>query len=184
MPARVARYVLGVDGDDLAPLVELAAQGDDRALRQLVLATEGAVHRLCAYLGSRHDAEDLMQETYLRAVASLPHYRAEASVRAWLFGIARHVCADYVRRRQRRSRIERKLAASTNLTVSGSSVEVRDLIESLDPERRDAFVLTQVLGLSYEAAAQVCGCPVGTIRSRVARARTQLVAAVRQADAI
>lgn len=56
------------------------------------------------------------------------------------------------------------------------------LLKSLDPDRREAFVLTQLLGLTYEEAAQVCGCPVGTIRSRVARARTKLITSLRTAE--
>jgi RNA polymerase sigma-70 factor (ECF subfamily) len=55
---------------------------------------------------------------------------------------------------------------------------VRLLLDGLDPDRREAFVLTQLIGLSYAEAADVCGCPVGTIRSRVARARDDLVSAV------
>ena len=65
-------------------------------------------------------------------------------------------------------------------TVRGASDEavlLGQLVAALDPDRREAFVLTQVLDLSYAEAAQVCGCPVGTIRSRVARAREHLVAA-------
>ena len=61
-------------------------------------------------------------------------------------------------------------------------VEIRVLLEGLTPERRDALVLTQVLGLSYDEAAEVCGCPLGTIRSRVARARDDLIAADRRDD--
>jgi RNA polymerase sigma-70 factor (ECF subfamily) len=57
-------------------------------------------------------------------------------------------------------------------------VSVRALIAGLEPERREAFVLTQVVGLSYAEAADVCSCPVGTIRSRVARARADLVDAL------
>jgi len=57
-------------------------------------------------------------------------------------------------------------------------VAVRALIAGLEPERREAFVLTQIIGLSYAEAADVCDCPLGTIRSRVARARADLVAAL------
>ena len=60
----------------------------------------------------------------------------------------------------------------------GEGVALRALLAELDPDRREAFVLTQVVGLSYAEAAEVCGCPVGTIRSRVARARDHLVAAL------
>jgi RNA polymerase sigma-70 factor (ECF subfamily) len=61
-------------------------------------------------------------------------------------------------------------------------IELTQLISSLDPDRRDAFVLTQILGLSYDEAAEICGCPVGTIRSRVARARTDAVYLMNQAS--
>jgi RNA polymerase sigma-70 factor (ECF subfamily) len=57
-------------------------------------------------------------------------------------------------------------------------VELAQLVAGLDADRRDAFVLTQVVGLSYAEAAEVCGCPVGTIRSRVSRARQDLLAAI------
>jgi RNA polymerase sigma-70 factor (ECF subfamily) len=60
----------------------------------------------------------------------------------------------------------------------GESAAVGDLLARLDADRREAFVLTQVVGMSYAEAAEVAGCPVGTIRSRVARARADLVAAL------
>ena len=60
--------------------------------------------------------------------------------------------------------------------------EIDELVGRLDRDRRDAFVLTQLVGLSYADAAAVCGCPVGTIRSRVARARDDLFAALDEAD--
>ena len=61
-------------------------------------------------------------------------------------------------------------------------MEIRILLDGLDPERREALVLTQILGLSYVEAAGVCGCPIGTIRSRVARARDDLLRAASQGD--
>lgn len=65
---------------------------------------------------------------------------------------------------------------------SGAS-DLEALLAGLDTDRRSAFVLTQIVGCSYEEAAEICGCPVGTIRSRVARARADLIAVVRRADA-
>lgn len=59
-------------------------------------------------------------------------------------------------------------------------VEIRMLLDGVDPDRREALLLTQVLGLSYAEAAEICGCPVGTIRSRVARARDDLLRAGNQ----
>ena len=128
-----------------------------------------------------------MQETYLRAVRSIDRYRGEAPVRVWLLAIARNVCADHVRRRQRQRRlIERAIHFSDRHTLHAADATpdlTGDLLDVLDPDRKAAFVATQVLGLSYEDAATVLGCPIGTIRSRVARARGQLLAAVEQSEA-
>jgi len=174
-----------VSDDDLTLLAQAAANGDDRALRELVLATQAAVHRLCCHLANPRDAEDLTQDTYLRALQALPTYRGDAPVLVWLLGIARHVCVDHVRRRVRRAPIDRKVAAATHGPVhEPAMLDVVELLESLDEERYTAFVLTQVLGYSYEETAAICACPVGTIRSRVARARAHLVTAVRRADAV
>lgn len=73
----------------------------------------------------------------------------------------------------------RKLSRPTSIPLD-EVVALRHLVAELDPDRRDAFVATQVLGLSYAEAAQICDCPVGTIRSRVARAREELLAALRE----
>jgi RNA polymerase sigma-70 factor (ECF subfamily) len=86
------------------------------------------------------------------------------------------VCADAVRDAQRVRRLE--VPASEPAEDPAGSVAMRALVAALEPDRREAFVLTQVVGLSYAEAADVCSCPVGTIRSRVARARADLVDAL------
>ena len=97
--------------------------------------------------------------------------------------IARRTCADAVRSRRRRrltlvgddADLE-ALAGTDGADRVAEGSAVTDLLARLDGERREAFVLTQLLGLPYADAADVVGCPVGTIRSRVARARADLVA--------
>ncbi|MFZ4520001.1 MAG: sigma-70 family RNA polymerase sigma factor [Microthrixaceae bacterium] len=162
--------------DHLTLLALAAAQGDDRALADLVRLTQDRVRRLCAHLGSVADADDLTQETYLRALRTLPGFRGDAPVEVWLLSIARHVCADHVRRKMRRGAIDRRLAEREQPTLPDHSGDVWALVDGLDADQREAFVLTQVLGLSYQEAAEVCGCPIGTIRSRVARARVAILA--------
>lgn len=169
---------VAVADDPLRPYVEAALEGDDVAVGELVRRTQPAVWQVCAALGSTGEIDDLVQETYLRALGALPRYRADAPVRVWLLAIARRVCADHVRRRQRSRRLHERLRAHTT-TVDVPAPEVLDdLLDVLDPDRREAFVLTQLVGLGYEEAAAVVGCPIGTIRSRVARARADLLAAV------
>lgn len=170
-------------GDHLTLLARAAAAGDDRALGELVGATQDQVRRLCAHLGSPADADDLAQETYLRALRALPRFRGESPVLVWLLAIARHVCTDHVRRRVRRAEIDLRYRPRPGVTAPDDSVVVEDLLGRLDTDQAAAFALTQVLGLSYDEAAEVCDCPVGTIRSRVARARAALLDQVRDADA-
>ena len=156
-------------------------EGDDAAVGELVRLTQPAVWHVCGALGSPGEVEDLVQETYLRALGSLPRYRGEAPVRVWLLSIARRVCADHVRRRQRRRRLAERLAQQAQPPEVAAPEAVADLLDGLAPDRREAFVLTQLAGLSYDEAAQVAGCPIGTIRSRVARARADLLDVVARA---
>lgn len=165
--------------DDLTALA-IAAQGGDRgALEQLVRRTQADVWRLSAHLVDRASADDLTQDTFARAIAALHRYRAEAPVKVWLLSITRRVCADAIRSTVRRRNLFNRLPrpAAGEPAATGHS-DLDALVGDLDPDRRTAFVLTQVLGLSYQEAAEVCDCPIGTIRSRVARARDDLTTAM------
>jgi RNA polymerase sigma-70 factor (ECF subfamily) len=150
-----------------------------------VRATQAEVCRLCAHLGGPAEADDLAQEAFERALRALPGYRGDAPVRVWLLGIARRTCMDALRRHARRRRLFdrlRNLPVEAAPAAHGSAAE-EELLAQLSPDRRSAFVLTQLLGLSYAEAAAIADVPVGTIRSRVARAREQLVDAHRAAEA-
>jgi RNA polymerase sigma-70 factor (ECF subfamily) len=171
--------------DELQPIAEAAAAGDPVAAATFVRATQSDVWRLCAALGDRQSADDLTQETYLRAFGALHRFEGRSSLRTWLLSIARRVCADAIRsRRRRRVTLVRDDAELDGLLAPDGAdrvaegVAVDDVLARLDPDRREAFVLTQLVGLPYAEAAEVVGCPVGTIRSRVARARADLVAAL------
>jgi RNA polymerase sigma-70 factor (ECF subfamily) len=166
--------------DELTTLAMAAGTGDPVAITAFVRRTQPDVWRLCARLGDRDSADDLTQEVYLRALPALERFRGDSSARTWLLQITRHVCADNVRRATRRraglarlvSRADRSDAVAPART---GELELDEAIASLTDDRREAFVLTQVTGLSYAEAAEVCDVPVGTIRSRVARARADLL---------
>lgn len=161
--------------EPLGPLAAAAATGDRDAARTFVQATQVDLWRLTSHLVDQASAADLVQETYLRAWPALRTLRADSNIRAWLATIAYRVCADEIRRRQRhRRRLDR--LASQPPTIVPEHTPLDDLLGGLSPDRRAAFVLTQVLGYSYQEAAQACDVPVGTIRSRVARARSDLAA--------
>jgi RNA polymerase sigma-70 factor (ECF subfamily) len=166
--------------DELTTTALRARRGDAAAAAALVRATQADVWRLCAHLTSPAQADDLTQETYARVFASLHRFLGRAAARTWLLAIARRVCADEIRAAQRERR--RPAAVSRPTGDPAGPVVIRSLVAGLEPERREAFVLTQVLGLSYAEAADVCSCPVGTIRSRVARARAELVSGLGLGD--
>jgi RNA polymerase sigma-70 factor (ECF subfamily) len=174
------------DDPRITALALSAGAGDRNDLASFVRATQGDVYRFLAHIGNRGEAEDLTQETYLRALRSLPRFAGRSSARTWLLSIARRVAADQVRRTVTQPRTTAVGNWDTVATADPAhrqsgfdeGVALRELVTGLEPDRRDAFVLTQMLGLDYAAAAQVCRCPVGTIRSRVARAREDLVRAM------
>jgi RNA polymerase sigma-70 factor, ECF subfamily len=165
--------------DEVTELALAARDGDRVALSAFVRRTWGDVTRLAAAVAGRDLAEDVAQDTYLRALRALPRFRAESSARTWLLAIARRAAVDAVRASARRRRLAGLLGARGG---DAGTVELSDLVLTehalglLDTDRRIAFALTQLLGFDYATAAEICDCPVGTIRSRVARAREQLVA--------
>jgi RNA polymerase sigma-70 factor (ECF subfamily) len=155
--------------------VRAAAAGDRGALTAFVRDTYDHVWRFCASLGNGHDTADLVQETYERALRSLHRFEGRSSARSWLLTIARNVCADAVRRARRRRAVEGLWLWRDRMQADhAGSLELVLLLDALPRDRREAFVLTQIVGLSYREAADVCRVPVGTIRSRVARARDEL----------
>jgi RNA polymerase sigma-70 factor (ECF subfamily) len=179
----------GENGQEMTTELALAARTGDRAAQAaFVRATQSDVWRFTAALVDPGAADDLTQETYLRAFKALPGFEGRSSVRTWLLGIARRTCADHLRAVVRRRRLDARLAAQAWTEMPSPDPAHRlgtaDLLGRLGAERRTAFVLTQVLGLSYAEAAAVEDVPVGTIRSRVARARDELVTAVREARAV
>lgn len=160
-----------------------ARDGDVRALEAFVRAGHEQVWRMCAALVDRQAADDLAQETFLRAVGALRRFRGESAASTWLLAIARRACIDELRSRGRRRRRDADLAPSRGAGQElapdvAQDVAVRDMLGRLDHDRRIAWVLTQMLRMSYADAALICECPTGTIRSRVARARSDLIEAM------
>ncbi|MDX3746452.1 sigma-70 family RNA polymerase sigma factor [Streptomyces sp. AK08-02] len=160
-----------------------ARNGDPHAAEHFVRALHGDVLRYVAHLsGDPQAAHDLTQDTFIRALDSLPGFEGRASARTWLLSIARRAVADSFRRAAVRPRpadthdwqlaVER--TQPCDLPGFDEGIALLDLLETLPDERREAFVLTQVVGLPYDEAARFIGCPIGTVRSRVARARATL----------
>ncbi|MFG2308672.1 sigma-70 family RNA polymerase sigma factor [Streptomyces sp. NPDC048566] len=168
-----------------------ARNGDRHAAEHFVRALHGDVLRYVAHLsGDPQTAQDLAQDTFVRAFDSLPRFEGRASARTWLLSIARRAVADSFRRAAARPRpadtpdwqavVER--VQPRGLPGFDDGIALLDLLAALPGDRREAFVLTQVAGLSYEDAARCIGCPIGTVRSRVGRARAALGRLLAEAD--
>lgn len=157
-----------------------AGRGDKAALTEFIKLTQSDVWRLLAHLGGVEIADDLTQETYLRVIGALPRFAARSSARTWLLSLARRVWVDNIRHdmaRPKKSSAEVETVESPTESTWSEWVDMRILIDALPADRREALILTQVLGFSYEEAAKIADVRVGTIRSRVARARADIIAA-------
>jgi RNA polymerase sigma-70 factor, ECF subfamily len=165
--------------DELTRLAHAARRAVPGALDAFIRAGHEPVWRLCEALVDRQTADELTQETFIKAVGAIRRFRGDASARTWILSIARHTCMDELRARTRRQRRATALSAGATanalLPDPGEEISARDLLARVEIDRRTAFTLTQLLGLTYEEAAATCGCPIGTIRSRVARARDDLI---------
>ena len=159
-------------------IIELARQGDPGAFSTLVAYYQGDAWRLCFHLlRDEAAAEDATQEAFVRVFRFLPRYRGDAKFSTWLFSITRNCALDELRRGSRRARLEQKVGPEPDSSVDpGTAIEVREAILSLPGELRESVVLIDMFGLSYKDAAAIMSTPVGTVKSRVHRARDMLVA--------
>ncbi|MFD5573436.1 sigma-70 family RNA polymerase sigma factor [Streptomyces cadmiisoli] len=168
-----------------------ARSGDPDAVEHFVRALHRDVLRYVAHLCADPQAvDDLAQDTFLRALGSLHRFEGRSSARAWLLSIARRAVIDsyrYASARPRLSdvadwRLAVELAQPRDLPGFDDGIALLDLLAALPEERREAFVLTQMLGLPYAEVAELSDCPVGTVRSRVNRARAALIELLDAAD--
>jgi RNA polymerase sigma-70 factor (ECF subfamily) len=169
------------------PLAMRAARGDMDAFTQLIRRYERPVIGFCYRMtGSRSDAEDVAQETFLRLYRALTRITQQASFSTLVFGIARNAALNHLRGRKRHTR---KIAAfeqappwpanqAQRPDQGAHSRDVAALLEAglaaLPLELREALILREYQEFDYQRIAEVLGCPVGTVRSRIARAREQM----------
>ncbi|MEU6544774.1 sigma-70 family RNA polymerase sigma factor [Streptomyces sp. NPDC046859] len=171
----------------------LAARGGDPdAADRFFRSLHRDVVRYVAHLSADPQAaDDLAQDTFLRALGSLHRFEGRSSARTWLLAIARRAVIDSHRYAAARPRLcdtddwtrAAERAQPAGLPGFDEGVALLDLLDTLPAERREAFVLTQLAGLPYAEAAEWSDCPVGTVRSRVARARATLTALLAEAEA-
>lgn len=191
MAARPSRdqSLSAVTGGELSPeewqrLGDACRRLDHASFERLVRLTEGRLRRIIGRLvGPRKDElDDLMQETYLRAWQSVRQFRGDATLRTWLTRIAVNVALN-ARRDQRRtvplSAREHERAAPSSVQEDAVRAAYEQALARLPDELRATFVLREAEGLTYREVAETLDCPIGTVMSRLHRAREQLIAELR-----
>jgi RNA polymerase sigma-70 factor, ECF subfamily len=158
--------------------VQRARRGDLQAFEELVRSYQADVFAFARHL--THDrgmAEDVTQETFLRAFRFLGGFHGNEKFGSWLFSIARNCSMDALRRQRPPFPQPLEDTAGT-VTDASARVELNAALRSVSVEHREAFLLVEVFGLSYQETADVLGVAVGTVKSRMFRARQALCAAI------
>lgn len=152
----------------------------DPQLRESILAAVPSLRAFAISLcGNVDRADDLVQETLLRAIASIDSFEPGTNMPAWLFTILRNLFrSEYRKRRREVEDPDGGYAATLKAQPEQMShvefVEFQNALAKLPDDQREALILVGASGFSYEEAAHICGCAVGTIKSRVNRARNRL----------
>jgi len=184
-----------------AALVERVKRGDKRAFEMLVVKYQRRIERLVARMVRDVDlVPDIAQETFIRAYRALPQFRGESAFYTWLYRIAVNTAKKALMELKRdplisesafasredddeTSRVENELSDGETPEALLASKEiaatVNAAIEALSEDLRQAVTLREIEGLSYEEIAAVMNCPIGTVRSRIFRAREAIATRLR-----
>src|SRR4051812_44770050 len=184
-----------------APLVQRVKQGDVKAFEMLVVKYQRRIERLIGRMVRDVDlVPDIAQETFIRAYRALPQFRGESAFYTWLYRIAVNTAKKALMELKRdpvvaetsrtmrddddeTSRVENELTDGETpdavLASKQIAAAVNLAIESLSEELRQAITLREIEGLSYEEIAEMMNCPIGTVRSRIFRAREAIAQRLR-----
>ena len=158
-------------------VVRAAQSGDLESFAELVRAYQADVWRLARHLlRDPAAADDVAQDTFVRAYRFLSRYRGDSKFSTWLFSIARNCALDEIRRSGRNRKVAERVGAQPSEPTPQPirRLEIREALQELPVELREPVVVIDMLGASYKEASEVLGTPVGTVKSRVHRAREQL----------
>jgi RNA polymerase sigma-70 factor (ECF subfamily) len=150
------------------------------SFKRELLATLPSLRAFAVSLSGRHDrADDLVQDTMMKAWAKQDSYQMGTNIKAWLFTILRNEFYSQMRKRGREVQdsdgiMTARLAVHPAQHGQLDLKDFRGALEQLPEDQREAIILIGASGFSYEEAAEICGCAVGTIKSRVSRARARL----------
>jgi len=171
-------------------LVALSRSGDVDSFNQLIVRWERPIYAL-AYrvLGHEEDARDVCQDTFLRAYRALPGFKGQAKFSSWLYRIALNLCRDWMRRRRRTPvvQIPEGVDPAELQSEAGAVESIEDLVgrrelnaivehamRSLSEDQRTAIILKEYHGLTFQEIADMQGCPLSTVKTRLYQGLSQL----------
>ena len=178
--------------DEESRIVQKVIKGDVNAFEKLVIEYEKSVYNIALRMtGNSEDASDMTQEAFIKAYNSLQSFRGDSKFSVWLYRIATNVCLDFLRSKSRKPTVslsvEDNEGEEVQLDVADESQSpellldrqmtresVRRGLETLSPEYRQILLLREIQGLSYDEISQTLGLEVGTVKSRIFRARKKL----------
>lgn len=157
-------------------VVARARRGDLDAFEELVRSCQAPIYRFALRMvRDPATAEDVTQEAFLRAYRMLPRFRGEAKFTTWLYRIARNAAVDTMRRGAHQRRLAERAEPPPAADDPALRMTIAAAVDGLPPHLREAFVLIEVMGLSYREATVVLGVPSGTLKSRMHAARRTLM---------
>ena len=178
-----------MDNTEDQALIDRFKNGDNSAFGEIVLKYQNKTYNLCRHmLASRQDAEDAAQEVFLKAYQALPRFQPEAALYTWLYRIAVNTCLDYKRipileslfgtSQEGEFLIHDRASDDPSPEALYQSKEIgiglRKSLGKLSPKLRAIIILKEMEDLSYEEIAETIGISMGTVKSRIARAREEL----------
>lgn len=176
-------------------LVKKSLEGDSRAFEQLVVKYQNKIYALAyRYMGNEEDAYDMTQEAFIKAYRSLRSFKGKSSFSTWVYRVVTNVCLDELRRRKRRiialpldeplatkdgDEVEKEImdpspTADILYEQKELSQYIQNALNQMKPDHKATVILRDVMGFTYEEIAQILNCNVGTVKSRLSRARREL----------
>lgn len=176
-------------------LVKQSLQGDTLAFERLILPYQNKIYALAyRYMNNEEDAYDMTQEAFIKAFRSLRSFKGDSSFGTWIYRVATNVCLDELRRRKRRIvalSLDEPLAVKDGETVEKEIADmqptqdivieqkefseyIQQLVDEMKPEHKNVIVLRDMMQMSYEEIAAILDTSIGTVKSRLSRARNIL----------
>lgn len=159
-------------------VIEKATNGDRRSFEKIVALSKDYVWSYSLrYLGNYHLAEDAAQEVFLKIYRGLPNFNSDSKFSSWVYTVTHNTCVDLYRKNKNAGKTasidnEKEIADSADELSEG---QLADILNNLKPEFKQVFAMVTIFGFSYKEAARHIGCTASAVKSRIYRARQEII---------